>query len=79
MVAAVAASFVSPRAIISVGCTAAAATWIVIGIGLRRFGVAGEGTSAAALPAMLAVFAVNVAASGGLATMFPVVATENQV
>jgi hypothetical protein len=28
---------------------------------------------------MLAVFAVNVAASGGLATMFPVVTTENQV
>jgi hypothetical protein len=28
---------------------------------------------------MLAVFAVNVAASGGLMTMFPVVTTENQV
>jgi hypothetical protein len=28
---------------------------------------------------MLGVFAVNVAACGGLMTMFPVVATENQV
>ncbi|WIA41664.1 hypothetical protein OEZ86_009016 [Tetradesmus obliquus] len=79
LIAVAATAFFSPRAIITCGCTAAAATWLAIGLGLHLITApAAEGASAAATAAMLALFATNVAASGGLLSMFPVVATENQ-
>lgn len=76
--AAAAASYFTPRAIIACGCTAAAVTWLALGLALPTV-TAGAGASAAAVASVLSVFAVNVAAGGGLVTMFPVVATENQV
>ncbi|WIA21371.1 hypothetical protein OEZ85_000590 [Tetradesmus obliquus] len=79
LIAVAATAFVSPRAIITCGCSAAAATWLAIGLGLHLItAAAAEGAPAAASAVMLALFATNVAASGGLLSMFPVVATENQ-